>query len=117
MQKPRGHERGSAFKSSFLPLLTPIILLGGIVLGVFTPTEAAAVAAGYALIITLFVTHTLKFKKLPSILVNAAVAIWDHFITGRLCGHFCLDHYGIGYGRYARLRNIGCHRRCVVGCC
>jgi tripartite ATP-independent transporter DctM subunit len=71
--KATWHERGSAFKSSFLPLLTPVILLGGIVLGVFTPTEAAAVAAGYALIITLFVTHTLKFNKLPSILVNAAV--------------------------------------------
>jgi tripartite ATP-independent transporter DctM subunit len=66
-------ERGKAFKSSFLPLLTPIILLGGIVLGVFTPTEAAAVAAGYALVITLFVTNTLKFEKLPTILVNAAV--------------------------------------------
>jgi tripartite ATP-independent transporter DctM subunit len=66
-------ERGTAFKGSFLPLMTPIILLGGIVLGVFTPTEAAAVAAGYALVITLFVTHTLKFDKLPTILVNAAV--------------------------------------------
>ncbi|MFQ3198464.1 MAG: tripartite ATP-independent transporter DctM subunit [Paraglaciecola sp.] len=72
-QKATWHERGSALKSSFLPLLTPIILLGGIVLGVFTPTEAAAVAAGYALIITLFVTNTLKFSRLPEILVNAAV--------------------------------------------
>ena len=71
--KATWRERGSALKSSFLPLLTPVILLGGIVLGVFTPTEAAAVAAGYALIITLFVTHTLKFNKLPTILVNAAV--------------------------------------------
>jgi tripartite ATP-independent transporter DctM subunit len=71
--KATWHERGSAFKSSFLPLMTPVILLGGIVLGVFTPTEAAAVAAGYALIITLFVTNTLKFSKLPSILVNSAV--------------------------------------------
>lgn len=71
--KATWRQRGSALKGSFLPLLTPIILLGGIVLGVFTPTEAAAVAAGYALIITLFVTHTLSFGKLPSILVNAAV--------------------------------------------
>jgi tripartite ATP-independent transporter DctM subunit len=71
--KATWHERGSALKGSFLPLMTPVILLGGIVLGVFTPTEAAAVAAGYALIITLFVTNTLKFSKLPSILVNSAV--------------------------------------------
>jgi tripartite ATP-independent transporter DctM subunit len=71
--KATWHERGGALKSSFLPLMTPVILLGGIVLGVFTPTEAAAVAAGYALIITLFVTNTLKFSKLPSILVSSAV--------------------------------------------
>jgi tripartite ATP-independent transporter DctM subunit len=66
-------ERGAAFKLSFLPLLTPVILLGGILLGVFTPTEAAAVAAGYALIITLFVTKSLSTKRLPRIFVNAAV--------------------------------------------
>ncbi|WP_166423308.1 TRAP transporter large permease [Paraglaciecola sp. 20A4] len=72
-QKATWYERGSALKTSFLPLLTPVILLGGIVLGVFTPTEAAAAAAGYALIITLFVTNTLKLDKLPHILVNAAV--------------------------------------------
>ncbi|MFT4654628.1 MAG: tripartite ATP-independent transporter DctM subunit [Patiriisocius sp.] len=71
--KASWQERGSAFKASFLPLLTPIILLGGILLGVFTPTEAAAVAAGYALIITLFFTKTLKVNRLGSIMVNAAV--------------------------------------------
>ena len=66
-------ERGSAFKASFLPLMTPVILLGGILLGVFTPTEAAAVAAGYALIIAMFVTRTLKGANLPKVLINAAV--------------------------------------------
>jgi tripartite ATP-independent transporter DctM subunit len=71
--KASWQERGTAFKSSFLPLLTPVILLGGILLGVFTPTEAAAVAAGYALIITLFFTKTLKVNRLGSIMVNAAV--------------------------------------------
>ena len=72
-EKASWSERGSAFKSSFLPLLTPVILLGGIVFGVFTPTEAAAVAAGYALIIAMFVTRTLGKDKLPSVLINAAV--------------------------------------------
>ncbi|GAB5381331.1 MAG: TRAP transporter large permease [Aliiglaciecola sp.] len=66
-------ERGSAFKSSFLPLLTPVILLGGILLGVFTPTEAAAVAAAYALVITLYFTKTLTPKSLPTVFINAAV--------------------------------------------
>jgi tripartite ATP-independent transporter DctM subunit len=72
-QKASWSDRGRAFKSSFLPLMTPIILLGGILLGVFTPTEAAAVAAGYALIITLYITRTITIKKLPDILVQAAV--------------------------------------------
>lgn len=72
-EKATWTQRGSAFKSSFLPLLTPVILLGGILLGVFTPTEAAAVAVGYALIVTLFITHTLSIKKLPSVLISAAV--------------------------------------------
>lgn len=71
--KATWHERGSALKGSFLPLLTPVILLGGIVFGVFTPTEAAAVAVGYALVITLFFTKTITFGCLPNILVNAAV--------------------------------------------
>jgi len=72
-QKATWGERGSAFKVSFLPLLTPVILLGGILAGVFTPTEAAAVAVGYAFIVTLFITNTLKLNQLPLILVNAAV--------------------------------------------
>ena len=72
-EKATWSERGSAFKSSFLPLLTPVILLGGIVFGVFTPTEAAAVAAGYALVIAMFVTRTLGKDKLPNVLINAAV--------------------------------------------
>lgn len=71
--KATWRERGSAFKSSFLPLLTPVILLGGIVLGVFTPTEAAAVAVGYALIIAMFVTHTLSTSDLPKVLIDSAI--------------------------------------------
>lgn len=72
-EKATWTQRGSAFKGSFLPLMTPVILLGGILLGVFTPTEAAAVAVGYALIVTLYITRTLSFKKLPAVLISAAV--------------------------------------------
>lgn len=72
-EKASWSQRDSAFKSSFLPLLTPVILLGGILLGWFTPTEAAAVAAAYALVITLYFTKTLKPKNLPNVFVNAAV--------------------------------------------
>lgn len=44
-----------AFRRAFLSMLTPVILLGGIYGGIFTPTEAAAVAAGYSLFLSVFV--------------------------------------------------------------
>jgi tripartite ATP-independent transporter DctM subunit len=51
-------------------LLTPVILIGGIVSGFFTPTEAAGIACLYALIISFFVYRTIKLKDLPRILVE-----------------------------------------------
>ncbi|MBT4288731.1 MAG: TRAP transporter large permease, partial [Deltaproteobacteria bacterium] len=67
-------ERGVALKKAFWPLLTPVILIGGILTGVFTPTEAAAVAAGYALLVSMFVSRTLKLKDLPAVFSTAAVS-------------------------------------------
>jgi TRAP-type transport system large permease protein len=67
-------ERGVAFKKAFWPLMTPVILIGGILTGVFTPTEAAAVAAGYALVISMFVSRTLKLKDLPKVFSSSAVS-------------------------------------------
>jgi tripartite ATP-independent transporter DctM subunit len=51
-------------------LITPVILIGGIVTGFFTPTEAAAIACLYALFISLFVYRTIKIRDLPRILVD-----------------------------------------------
>jgi len=61
-----------SFVESFLPLLTPLILLGGIWLGVFTPTEAAAVAACYALIIGVFVLRVLSLKDIVRVSIETA---------------------------------------------
>ncbi len=66
-------EKRVAFSRAFFPLMTPVIILGGILAGVFTPTEAAAVAVFYALIIGLYVLNTLKWKDLPAILSKAAL--------------------------------------------
>lgn len=66
-------ERGHAFRKTALALLTPVILLGGILAGIFTPTEAAAVAAFYALVVTLFLTRTLRLRELPKIFIESAV--------------------------------------------
>jgi len=57
-----------ATKEALLPLLMPIIILGGILTGIFTPTEAAAVAVGYAFIIGFFVLRTLKLRDIPDLL-------------------------------------------------
>ncbi|MEN8656758.1 TRAP transporter large permease [Marivita sp.] len=66
-------ERGNASLKAFFPLMTPVIILGGILGGVFTPTEAAAVAVGYAIIIGMFVLNTLKIKDLPDVFMRAAM--------------------------------------------
>lgn len=66
-------ERGRASLKAFFPLMTPVIILGGILLGIFTPTEAAAVAVVYALIISLFVLRTMTFGDLPDVLGRAAL--------------------------------------------
>ncbi len=66
-------KRGRAGLKAFFPLLTPIIILGGILGGVFTPTEAAAVAVAYALIVSLFVIRSLTFSELPGVLTRAGL--------------------------------------------
>ncbi|MCG8510931.1 MAG: TRAP transporter large permease, partial [Rhodospirillales bacterium] len=66
-------ERRQASLKAFFPLMTPIIILGGILGGVFTPTEAAAVAAGYAMFISLFVLRTMTWADLPRVLTKAAL--------------------------------------------
>lgn len=56
--------------TSLPALMTPIILIGGIVTGLFTPTESAAVACVYALIIGIFFYHTIKISRIPGILIE-----------------------------------------------
>jgi tripartite ATP-independent transporter DctM subunit len=68
------NEVAISFKGAALPLLTPIIILGGILAGIFTPTEAAAIACGYAIFISIFVLRTIKFKDMPKVLFNAALS-------------------------------------------
>jgi tripartite ATP-independent transporter DctM subunit len=54
----------TSFIKSFLSLITPLIILGGIILGIFTPTEAAAIACLYALILGVFVYKELDLKQI-----------------------------------------------------
>ena len=61
-------------KKAVAPLQTPIIILGGILVGVFTPTEASAVAVAYALIIAFLVLRSMRVSDLPAILTRAALS-------------------------------------------
>jgi len=56
-----------------LSLLMPFIIIGGILSGVFTPTEAAAFSVFYALILGIFVTKELKLNALPKILLESGI--------------------------------------------
>jgi len=67
-------KKWSATREALLPILMPVIMLGGIAAGIFTPTEAAAVAAAYALIISLFVYRSVRLRDLPQIFVESMVA-------------------------------------------
>ena len=57
----------TSFVGAFLPLMTPAIIVGGIVTGAFTPTEAAVCAAAYAIVLGMVVYRTLNVKKLVAV--------------------------------------------------
>lgn len=61
-----------SFKNSIWALLLPVIIIGGFRSGMFTPTEAGAVATFYALVVSLFVYRELKFRDLYKVLLAAA---------------------------------------------
>jgi C4-dicarboxylate transporter DctM subunit len=62
-------------KEGMWALSVPVLILGGIYLGVFVPTEAAAISVVYALIVELLIHRDLKVKQLPGILSEAAVTM------------------------------------------
>ncbi|MCS6867761.1 TRAP transporter large permease [Thermus sp.] len=72
-ERPEGPARRLLLEA--LPgLLTPVVILGGIYGGIFTPTEAAAVGVFWGLFVGFFVYRTLRLRDLPSLLVEAGVS-------------------------------------------
>ena len=59
-----------AFRRAFWALMAPVVLFGGLLSGIFTPTEAAAVAVIYALILGLFVYREIKVADLPKLILD-----------------------------------------------
>lgn len=83
LAKKAGYERdsflgvktiGKTFIGAFWALLMPLIILGGILGGVFTPTEAAVVAVVYGAIVGFCIYRELKVTELPRIFANAAIS-------------------------------------------
>ncbi len=95
-EKATGKEKWIAFKDSFWGLLMPVIILGGIYGGFFTPTEAAAFSAVYGLVVGLFIYKDLKMKDIWTIFndsistsatimwitANASVFAWVLTVSG-----------------------------------
>jgi tripartite ATP-independent transporter DctM subunit len=64
---------GQAFRSAFWALWAPVIVLGGILTGIVTVTEAAALAVFYALFVSLAINHELKWADLPSQILRSQI--------------------------------------------
>lgn len=79
---------GKSFWKALLAILTPVIIVGGILSGIFTATEAGIVAALYALIIGKFVYKNLKWKDLPKIMVKSAVTSSCVLLIAAMAGPF-----------------------------
>lgn len=66
-----------AFKKGFFPLMTPVIIIGGIYSGIFTPTEAAAIATFYAMFLGLFIYREYGFyhllKEIKGTMIDSSV--------------------------------------------
>jgi tripartite ATP-independent transporter DctM subunit len=85
------------FRKAFLALVMPIIVVGGIIFGIFTPTEAGAIAVMYSLIIGIFVFRAINFKKIYKTLVDATIltSIVMIVIATSLVFGWIMSHEGI----------------------
>ena len=63
----------TSFRRAFLSLFLMVIIIGGILKGIFTATEAAAVAVAYAFILSVFLYREVKFRDLPGILKETGI--------------------------------------------
>ena len=90
-------QRIKALKDSFWGLLLIVVVMGGIYTGIFTPTEAAAMAAVYAFIIAVFVYKDMGLKDVPRVLLNSAnmSAMLLYIITNAVLFSFVLANENI----------------------
>ncbi|MCU6434469.1 TRAP transporter large permease subunit [Undibacterium sp. Jales W-56] len=97
MKKATWGERWKAFRESVWGLLLVVIIIGGIYSGIFTATEAAAMSAVYAFLISVFVYKDMKIVNTPKVLVNSAAlsAMLLYIITNAVLFSFLMAHENI----------------------
>lgn len=74
-EKSTGAEKVQSFKEAILAILMPVIILGGIYSGFFTPTEAAVVAVFYGLVVGVFVYREIKIQDLGKIFYDSVITM------------------------------------------
>lgn len=99
----------SATAGASLALMTPIIIVGGIVGGFFTPTEASVVAVLYSLVLGLFVYRSITFRQLPHVLYDSArfAAITLFCIGTASAFGWCLAYFKIPAALVAQIDALG----------
>jgi C4-dicarboxylate transporter DctM subunit len=87
-------ERWKAFKDAFWALLIIVIVIGGIYGGIFTPTEAGAVCAVYAFVVSFFIYKDIKVKDIGHIVLDSAITtsmIFFIIANAMIFAHFLTD--------------------------
>jgi C4-dicarboxylate transporter DctM subunit len=102
-------ERWGTFRKSMWGLFLILIVMGGIYSGVFTPTEAAAMAAVYAFVIAVFVYRDMGFKDVPKVLLSSAnmSAMLLYIITNAVLFSFLMTNENIPQQMAAWILNQG----------
>ena len=107
-EKASWGQRWKSFRTAFWGFLMPVIILGGIYGGIFTPTEAAAVSVVYGLIVGLFIYREVKLKDLYELLVDSGKTTGGIMLiigAATLFSYICTVH-GISGAAQTLLLNI-----------
>ena len=111
-ERHSGAERWKYFKDAFWGLLMPVIILGGIYGGIFTPTEAAAVSVVYGIIVGMFIYREVSLKDLFWILVDSAKTTGGIMliIASASLFSYCCTLFGISQATQQLLANVSANK-------
>ena len=107
-QRSTWRHRGKTFLQALWGFLVPVIILGGIYGGIFTPTEAAAVSVVYALVVGIFIYREIKVKNFIKIMVDSGKTTGSIMLiigTAAVFSYVCTVH-GISKAAQTLLLNV-----------